>query len=84
MVVNAVKTRVFRVTAFQVSVDPMVPARITGPPVPVPQATQAVEEGQITLVSEVTDAGIVSAVTVPGVVVLSRRITPCGVVPVRP
>jgi hypothetical protein len=77
-----------RVTALQVSPpEEMAPANTTGRPlVRVPQATQAVDDGQITLVSEATATlpGMVSAVKVPGVVVLSARITPCDVVPVRP
>jgi hypothetical protein len=80
-----------RVTAFQVSPpEVMVPANTTGRPgvlkavLKVPQATHAVDVGQITLVSEATLAGIVSAVTVLGVAVLSAMITPCGVVPVKP
>lgn len=75
-----------RDTAFQVSpVERICPASTTGRPVlKVPQAAHAVDEGQITLVSEATLAGTVSAVTVLGVVVLSAMITPCGVVVVKP
>ena len=47
-------------------------------------AAQAVAVGQITLVSEATPAGMVSAVAVPGVVVLSAKITPCAAAPVSP
>jgi hypothetical protein len=74
------------VTGLQVSPDEeMVPASTTGMPVVrVPHAAQAAGVGQITSVSEATFAGIVSGVTVPGVVVLSARTTPCGADPVSP
>ncbi len=74
-----------RVTAFQTSapaVADIVPARTTGPDVPVPHATQADDEGQTTLERDVTAAGRVSSLIVPGVVGFSHRITPWATVPV--